>query len=251
MEANFNIKHDQLTFKKLLLYHFYPGISIALFYILVSPWLIGQGIPGLGVLLMAEVLVLAPIGLAHLGYKSFQLNDNLSLRHVVYFTEALNWKQYLKWTAIGIGGCVLIYLPLYPVGLFLREHVFFWLPAWYFDPGFGSENTEVLAKVFLVGIFVDGLVGPIVEELFFRGYLLPRMSYLKKWAPGVNGLLFGLYHLWQPHNYLAIIGVGMVISYVVWKKQNVYLGIFIHCILNIIGAVAGYHAASNGVIIGR
>ena len=67
----------------------------------------------------------------------------------------------------------------------------------------------------------------------------------------VNGTLFGLYHFWQPHNLLAIIGVGIVLSYVVWKKQNVWLGVIIHCTLNVIGAVGGYLAVSNDIMIAR
>lgn len=251
MKTAFNINTDQLSLPKQLLYHFYPGIFITLFYVGISPWLISSGLPGLGVLLLAEVLILAPLGLTHLYRKGHKLNGNWSLRNVVFLTEALNWKQYLKWTFVGIGLCFLIYVPLYPVGQYLRANVFDWLPAWYFDPFFGDSNKALIAKVFLMGIFIDGLVGPVVEELFFRGYLLPRMSYLKKWAPIANGVLFGLYHFWQPHNYLAIIGIGIVISFIVWKKKNVYLGILIHCTLNIVGALGGYLAVIGDVAISR
>ena len=140
---------------------------------------------------------------------------------------------------------------MYPIGLFFRENVFFWLPEWYFNPGYGTSDMNLVANVFLVGILVDGLVGPIVEELFFRGYLLPRMAYLKKWAPVLNGVLFGLYHFWQPHNYFAIMGVGIVLSWIVWKTKNVYVGIIVHCTLNILGAIMAYFAASGGVMISR
>ena len=77
------------------------------------------------------------------------------------------------------------------------------------------------------------------------------MVSLKKWAPVVNGTLFGLYHFWQPHNLLAISIVGIIISAVVWKKRNVYLGIFIHCTLNILGAISGYLAVTGGHMIVR
>ena len=43
------------------------------------------------------------------------------------------------------------------------------------------------------------LLAPIVEELFFRGLLLPRMrDAFGKADVVVNGLIFGLYHLHQP-----------------------------------------------------
>jgi membrane protease YdiL (CAAX protease family) len=67
----------------------------------------------------------------------------------------------------------------------------------------------------------------------------------------VNGSLFGLYHFWQPHNLPALIGLGIVFSYAVWKTRNVYVGIAIHCTLNMVGALGGYLAAMNGTIIGR
>lgn len=251
MKTFFDIKQDQFTLRKQLWYHFYPGLAILITYILISKYLVDLGYPGLTALLFVELLILAPIGMTHLLLHGKRLNGKLSLKKVIAYTDKLSWKQYLKWTLIGILACTIVYVPLYPLGLFLKESLFSWLPEWYFDPGFGTTDTDLIAKVFFAAIFIDGIVGPVVEELFFRGYLLPRMAYLKKWAPIVNGLLFGLYHFWQPHNYLAIIAIGIVISYIVWKKKNVYLGILIHCTLNILGALSGFLAASGGEVIMR
>jgi len=251
MKSIFNIEHDQLSLRRQLWYHFYPGLAILAFYILISKYVINLGYPGLTTLLLAEIVILAPIGISHLLFHGKKLNGILSFKNVIVYTNKLSVKQYFKWTLIGILACTIVYVPLYPLGLFLKENVFHWLPKWYFDPGFGTSDMNLIAKVFLYGVFIDGLIGPIVEELFFRGYLLPRMTYLKKWAPIVNGLLFGLYHFWQPHNYLAIIAIGIIISYVVWKKKNVYLGILIHCTINVLGALMGFLAANAGELILR
>jgi membrane protease YdiL (CAAX protease family) len=67
----------------------------------------------------------------------------------------------------------------------------------------------------------------------------------------VNGAFFGLYHFWQPHNLIALIIVGIILSYIVWKTKNVYLGIALHCTMNVLGAVGGYLAVVNGVDIAR
>ncbi|MGI9552806.1 MAG: CPBP family intramembrane glutamic endopeptidase [Aurantibacter sp.] len=251
MKAFFDIEQDQFTLNKQLWYHFYPGLAILITYILISKYLVDLGYPGLTGLLFVELLVLAPIGISHLLIHGKRLNGKFSLKNVIVYTQKLSWKQYLKWTLIGILSCIVVYVPLYPLGLFLKDSIFSWLPEWYFDPGFGTSNMDLIANVFLAGIFIDGIVGPVVEELFFRGYLLPRMAYLKKWAPIVNGILFGLYHFWQPHNYLAIIAIGIILSYIVWKKKNVYLGILIHCTLNILGALGGFLAANAGELIVR
>jgi membrane protease YdiL (CAAX protease family) len=41
-------------------------------------------------------------------------------------------------------------------------------------------------------------LAPVVEELFFRGLLLPRMRKVFGRIEWVVGTIFGLYHLHQP-----------------------------------------------------
>jgi membrane protease YdiL (CAAX protease family) len=79
---------------------------------------------------------------------------------------------------------------------------------------------------------INGLIGPIVEELYFRGYLLPRMERLGRWAPLVNVSLFSVYHFWSPWQIVArILGLGPTVYAVRWKR-NIYLGMAVHCGLN-------------------
>lgn len=231
--------------------HFYLGIFITAFYIFALPTVVNMGYPGLAGLLLAELLVLAPIICAHLFYRAQQINGNWSLDNVILFRERIGRRSFLLWFVGGLVAIILIYLPLYPVGLVMREQVFGWLPEWYFNPAYGAQAASTLATMFLIAIVIDGLIGPVCEELFFRGYLLPRMSYLKGWAPVVNGVFFGLYHFWQPHNLIALMAVGVILSYIVWKTRNVYLGIALHCTINVLGAAGGYFAVISGVEIGR
>ena len=79
---------------------------------------------------------------------------------------------------------------------------------------------------------INGLLGPIIEELYFRGYLLPRMERLGRWAPLVNVSLFSLYHFWSPWQVMArIVGLAPTV-YAVRAKRSVYLGMVVHCTLN-------------------
>lgn len=240
-----------LSHSAIVVNHFYIGVLITVFYVIAGPVVVTQGYPGLAPLLLAELFILAPVGMAHLLFKAKSLTGRYDLSSVIVYTNKISARSMVLWSLGGILLVILIYVPLYPVGMFFRTSVFAWLPEWYFNPSFGSTDAALIAKIFLAGIFVDGLVGPIVEELFFRGYLLARMEHLKGWAPILNGALFGIYHFWQPHNLLAIIGVGIVLSYVVWKTKNVYLGIIIHCTINLLGAIGGYMAVSQGLMLGR
>ncbi len=77
------------------------------------------------------------------------------------------------------------------------------------------------------------------------------MGRFGKWAPVINGACFGLYHFWQPHNLIAVVAVGIVLSLVVWKTKNVWVGVAIHCLINVLGALGGYVAVMQGEMIVR
>jgi membrane protease YdiL (CAAX protease family) len=79
---------------------------------------------------------------------------------------------------------------------------------------------------------------PWVEELYFRGYLLPRISRYKWWAPVISGLFFGLYHSWQPFNFLAVFLLGAALSTIVMWKRDIRLSISLHVLANVFARLA-------------
>ena len=90
----------------------------------------------------------------------------------------------------------------------------------------------------LVAYFaLNGVLDPVTEELYFRGYLLPRMSQLGRWAPLLNVVLFSLYHFWSPWQFFSRIAGVTPVAYAVWWKENVYLGVVVHVLLNTIGVI--------------
>ena len=81
----------------------------------------------------------------------------------------------------------------------------------------------------------SALAAPVVEELYFVGFLPPRMRRaLGKAAPLVHTVLFALYHLWTP--WLAptrILGV-LPLTYLALRTRSVVPGIVAHVVLNLI-----------------
>lgn len=77
-----------------------------------------------------------------------------------------------------------------------------------------------------------------MEELYFRGYLLPRLARFGKAAPWLNLVLFTLYHLWQPWLYPTILVALTSLVFPVWWLRNIRPGIIIHCSLNLMGGLA-------------
>jgi membrane protease YdiL (CAAX protease family) len=103
----------------------------------------------------------------------------------------------------------------------------------------------MFGMVFLLVLLVDGIVNPIVEEAYWRGYLMPRLSRFGVWAPIMNGFLFGLQHFWQPFNYPSIFLFTLLLAYVVWRKKNIYISIIAHCTVNIISTLLTFRFSFN------
>jgi membrane protease YdiL (CAAX protease family) len=84
---------------------------------------------------------------------------------------------------------------------------------------------------------MNGIAAPIIEELYFRGYLMSRLSRFGKWTPIVETGLFTLYHFWQPYYWVTQFLSMLPVIYAVWWKKNVKIGIWVHFMLNFVGGL--------------
>jgi membrane protease YdiL (CAAX protease family) len=100
-----------------------------------------------------------------------------------------------------------------------------------------AYTKPVLILTAVSALFLNGLFGPVVEELYFRGFLLPRMACRGRWAPFVHTVLFSLYHFFTPWQNPLRIAALTPMSYAVWWKKNIYIGIIVHCVMNLSGSL--------------
>jgi hypothetical protein len=61
-------------------------------------------------------------------------------------------------------------------------------------------------------LILTGVALPWIEELCFRGYLLPRLSRYGRRAPLLGGLFFGLYHVWQLFSFPTVFLLGAALG---------------------------------------
>lgn len=114
-----------------------------------------------------------------------------------------------------------------------------------FHPEFGPRPMEAHVPGKLMGmplrgqwwvavLFLMGWVLNILgEELWFRGYILPRQELALGNAAWIaNGIMFSLNHIWQPWNLLVILPGAMVGAYVVQRRRNTWILILMHAISN-------------------
>jgi uncharacterized protein len=137
------------------------------------------------------------------------------------------------------GSCLAVaaglYLWLEPITTGLERHVLGWLPvAWFVDAGWDVSRTALVAAL-LVSLVVDGLISPAVQELYFRGHLMPRLPVAGPLlAPLASAALFAAQHLWQPQLVVFIFAVQVLLGVLVWRTRCLTVAVLVHSAANII-----------------
>jgi membrane protease YdiL (CAAX protease family) len=108
------------------------------------------------------------------------------------------------------------------------------LPPWAVVDAFPEG---VSAGTLWLGLLLSGLVAPIVEEFYFRGFLMPRIPVAGAWAPAVSAALFSIYHFFSPWNYLGIFVIFLPLAYYVRIRGKLLPAIITHSLFNSVGIV--------------
>lgn len=224
---------------QLVALHLVPGIVTAALFYSTAPLVMRAGLPAIAAGMLAAAVGIVAAELGWLLYQAHRLTGTWSLRSVLpYRPTPFGWRKallvvgLLVWAiaaAILLGG-------LKPV---IVDNFFGWMPAWAINPlpdDIASATSGTMLLLTALGLLlVNVLAGPVVEELYFRGYLLPRLAKLGIWAPLVNVSLFSLYHLWKPWDLLTLIVILTPMAYAVWYTRDIRIGIAVHVGLNGIG----------------
>jgi membrane protease YdiL (CAAX protease family) len=231
---------SQMSLSRSVLLHLLPGALISLFYFLVGPSIITAGYPPVAALILGILLILIPVELGYLVYLGRKRNGRTSFEGIVLYREPLPWWNYALFVpAFLVWGAVCFAL-LSPLEAILANTLFNWMPTWSLPvtgtAQLAGTGQSALLTTFLVGLALNGIAGPAVEELYFRGFLLPRISQLGHLAAtSVNVALFSLYHFFSPWGNITRIIALLPLVYIVIRKRNIYLSIWGHCSLNTIG----------------
>ena len=223
---------EPLSVPNLIALHLIPGALVTVAFVLCAPLVEAAGFPPIAALLAAILLVLVPV---ELGIVLRAVRRDGSAAALPY-RKRLALREWLWLFPVLIGAAFAGFGVHRLVEPWLIAHLFEWLPEWFVFPiplgGINEYSASSWIVTLCVFFLLNGVIGPVVEELYFRGFLLPRMERLGRWAPLLNATLFSVYHFWSPWQLVArIIGIGPMVYAVRWKR-NVYLGMAVHCALN-------------------
>jgi len=215
-----------------IILHFLPGVVFLAFWFLVAPLIQRWGLPVAIAGSLAILFGQLPLVLGILLYQSRKQTGRFSLRDVIAYRRPVPLWQYL------------ILVPLLCIWYFQASSI--WtslqkdlLPRWLENPlpfiDQGPYSPLVSTITLGVALISSGIIAPIIEELYFRGFLLPRIDRLGVWAVLLNVSLFAFHHLWTPLLNPGRILAWFPIIFIVWRKQNLYIGLCVHLITNLIG----------------
>ena len=210
----------------------FPGIPILLIIIFLSnpefPIKISIHLS----ILLAFAIGLVPIELGTLKY--YANKENKKLSDLIKYKNKTSIKILIPSILLLFIHAVIIMnlLPKYEKQIW---KIFEFIPDWFMEESTNIMDIKYLGLVLVLGLLLDGLIVPIVEEVYFRGFLLPRMQIFGKAAPLLNVILFSVYHFFTPWKNISRIISLIPCVYWVWVKKDIRIGIIIHCLGNGIG----------------
>ena len=228
--------------KGLLLRIFIPAIALSLSYLVLGHFC---RIPHILLFCILGTVILVPIELGIILKSSKSEYGKYSLQSAFVEQEkSAIWKVLIiAFVFFGIAGLLSAFIAPIENQVFaeIRSNILNRLPR-----GFDWTNYEYL-KTFsnpmliitcvYYGIF-NVLIGPITEELFFRGYLTSHYETQKSFTPVMIAILFSLYHFWLPFNNVFRVLAFAPVAYVAYKKKNLYISIYFHCLCNLFSTMS-------------
>jgi membrane protease YdiL (CAAX protease family) len=240
LSRNGSAVDEQHSVARTLVLHLLPGVLILVFSAAVAPLLWSFGFPPVMAVYLASVFVLIPF---ELGYLIYQARKNgTSLGNIVLYRQPVPKGQLVLLVIALFVWALIIGTLLTPVDFFVKENLFSWLPGGYDVTNGLTRNVARFSTVALLitlvfGLIVDGIAAPVVEEMYFRGYLLPRISRLGAWAPLLNTVLFSLYHFFSPFQIVSRTLTFLPVVYAAWWKRSIYLSMTVHFLFNLTSSI--------------
>ena len=219
---------EKHTTTQSVILHLLPGILVGGFYFLARQPVADMGYPSIFALLLAFAFVLIPVELGFLLVQGKKKSGRLTLQGIISYRDSIPWWQYVVWPTIIFVVIGAIFTLLKPVDAFLQERLFFWVPG--LNSGLdGNYSRTILIVTYSMFLIFNVFLAPLIEELYFRGYLLPRMK--GRFAPLFHSFLFASIHVFTPWMILTRT-LGLLPLLFGVKKKNIYVGMIVHILGN-------------------
>ena len=215
-----------------VLLHGAPGLAMSCAYVfLFAPLTAHAGLPARAGYILAITFVGLPMLLLPLKGRNVLHTFRSGLPRPPAIPSVLIAVALLAWAVVvATVGSVL--------DPWMQKNVFSWLPASFA----ASESVEVagygkglLIATRLASIAMVGIVVPFAEELYFRGFLLPRVPWDGAARIIAHSAMFAVFHFLSPWAFVTRMLALVPMVSVVWLTGRLSIGIWLHCGANTLG----------------
>jgi membrane protease YdiL (CAAX protease family) len=244
-------KSGQLSVIQLLLATFIPSAIAFTGFRVVLPALVKNGTPVLigwpsvaSVMLFGFVLV----AIFLLRAEAKQLGISLWARMCFKKLSLKEWGLYIVLVllalAVSMGAQGLVPPFMDTVGLTVPDYMPFFL-----NPKVDPTNTDVAilspdlqlqgnySLLLLVGVTL--FLNILAEELYFRAWILPKLTKYGAWGWVMNGVLFALYHTFQLWLLPALLVASLFFAFIFYKSKSIWPSLAAHLIGNFLLSILG------------
>ena len=233
----------EMSLPKIFLMIFIPTSILTIVYMITGG--LKQPIPSLLLFYICAAFILFPIELGVVINASKKEYGSYSLKSAFANYDKMSWWKIFLYGIFlfGFAGIMSVTVAplenhlLAPISSKFTQNI----PA-YFDWNnieyFKQFSKDILLITFAGYFLLNVIVGPITEELFFRGFLTSKISRYGNFAPLIITILFSLYHFWLPFNNLFRISAFFPAALIAWRKKNIVISIVFHCLCNLISTVS-------------
>ncbi len=227
----------RMSWPSVVAWHLLPGLALTCVAVGAGELLDASGLPRIWALLGGVIVVQVPLLLALRAWLLIRRPRSTGTTRLQGRS-----RRFAIFAATLVAALLLPGLASWSEA-FIRMHLFSWLPEWWSAGPASLVGLDSTESVITLTLWILGpvLLGPIAEELYFRGALLPRVPAGPWRAAAASAGLFAIYHLWQPYAVLTVFlfalpiavararfGAGMVTCAVIHGLVNLgMLGAFL------------------------
>jgi len=167
-------------------------------------------------------------------------NGRWSLDGVLFNCEVWPVSRYLSVVPVLVVLFLLGFGAGYPLDHLWKRAFFSWLPGWFTQSL--TDYAPMYSRGMLIGVFAAWLLFEAIliipiEEMYFRGFLLPRLWKFGGWSVWINCLLFSTYHVWQMHGLPSIFLGSLPIVTAVWMGKNYRVGMWARIAVSVLAFI--------------
>jgi membrane protease YdiL (CAAX protease family) len=220
-----------------ILFHLVPGIMQYLVFIfLLIPLSLSLGFSSKFGDQLVVFFAMAPIQFGILLFMAKKTTGTYQITKLMPYKEKSKITEYILFMAIILVWALIVDAIISPLEIRLRDGLFSFIPDSIaiknaYSPFFTKDKIIITA---CLALLTNGIMAPVTEELYFRGFLLPRINLSPAKAVIVNSVLFSLYHFFSPWCFFSRVLMTLPIYYWVMRKKNIRFSIMAHVTANVI-----------------